>query len=191
MISLLFVLNLLFLNATESDPYTLSDIRLEDSSPAIDYIINNDIQRAIIAANTVLKKSSNPQKMQDTELEVLFSKVLLNIHFSYGDILVTRGLVGLAIGQMENCILFNNCRGWPFIERIILNKGESITINLINLATKAWLTPILNVCGIRIGADRLFSLFDDGFRYYNVFRNGYEIRDFITFCLGGRKFLYG
>ena len=164
--------------SSESDPYTYSHIKLNDSSTYINSHVQNSIDLVIKKVNQELSLIGHGN-ISDNEIEVLFMKTFQK-HMRYAPIdkIKDHGLEGIAIGDIEGCITSNDCPKWPFIERIILKRGESIYDKVdYNFVTTEYLAPIINFCGNRVGADKLTHFLEDGFRFYNLWANGRSMED--------------
>ena len=76
-------------------------------------------------------------------------------------------------GLFERCIGNNDCPGWPRFERIQMYPQESVyhAADWRFIPSRFHLASILQVCGVRIGADKITHFFDDGFHYFNALRS--------------------
>jgi hypothetical protein len=75
--------------------------------------------------------------------------------------------------MFERCIGTNNCTGWPQFEHIQMHPEESVyhAAKWRYIPSKFHLASIVDVCGVRMGADKLTHFFDDGFHYFNALRS--------------------
>jgi hypothetical protein len=75
------------------------------------------------------------------------------------------------VPEFEACIERNNCPGWPKFERIYLAADESIYGEAhYNKIAVVFLSSTINLCGSRVGTDKITHMIDDGFFYYNASR---------------------
>jgi hypothetical protein len=146
--------------ASESDPWTYAHIPLADSSALVSERLTISIQASIDAVNTATH--IDHQSASDTELEFAFFSQFRSMHVR-----------DLAWGMFERCIGTNSCAGWPSIERIQMHPEESVfyAANWRFIPARFHLASIVNVCGVRMGADKLTHFFDDGFHYFNGLRS--------------------
>ncbi len=158
--------------ASEVDPYTYGFVYLEDAAPALNQVLTSFIGDALAEVTAeLLRARQGGRRMSDTEIEFRFFRAFERLHMQ-----------DVAFGIMEKCISSNDCDGWPSIERIQLRPEESIFHEAKWKFTPAkfYVSSVVNVCGVRFGADKLTHFFDDGFRYYNASRSkrlNYSIED--------------
>lgn len=176
-----FICFALFSNATEVDPYTYRHIPLADESRTINWAIQSQIDKNIANVNKeIQQKLADGNPMNDRSIERLFSKYFvqekLPIYYNFFDWLFNPEK--FIISKIENCIYYNNCSGWPFIERIVLQGQESIYARAkYNTVTQIYLAATINLCGYRIGADKLTHFLGEGFSYHNLWMNNYTEED--------------
>ena len=146
-------------NASESDPWTYAHIPLADSATLISDRLENLIQTVIDKTNSSYLKGP---PLEDTELEFEFFTEFRSSHIR-----------DVAWGVFERCIGANNCPGWPRFERIQMYPEESVyhAGQWRYIPSRFHLASIVNVCGVRMGADKITHLFDDGFHYFNAIRS--------------------
>ena len=151
-------------NASESDPWTYAYIPLADSATLISDRLENLIQTVIDKTNTSYSKGPPPE---DIELEFKFFTEFRSSHIR-----------DVAWGVFERCIGTNSCPGWPQFERIQMYPEESVyhAAQWRYIPSRFHLASIVRVCGVRMGADKITHLFDDGFHYFNAIRS--ERKDF-------------
>lgn len=151
--------------ASESDPWTYAYIPLADSATLVSEQLRNALQTTVAAVNA--KHAANISDLDDTALEFEFFTEFRSLHIRD----VTWGL-------FEQCIGTNNCPGWPEFERIQMHPGESVyrAANWRYIPSRFHLASIIQVCEVRMGADKLTHFFDDGFHYFNALRS--KRRDF-------------
>ncbi|MGZ3771888.1 MAG: hypothetical protein ACXVCP_12640 [Bdellovibrio sp.] len=138
---------------SESDVWTYSEVKLADAAPQINAQLKYLISEGIRNVNGQIKDIKNAS---GSSLEYEFSK----FYDSKRDV--------PWLSHFEGCIAENNC---PFglIDRIVLKPGESVYAKSdYNEVTKSQLAPIIQLCGVRMGADKLTHMFEDGFRLYNI-----------------------
>ena len=147
------------IEASESDPWTYAYIPLADSATKVSDRLGNQIQTIIDKINSRYPTS---QTLEDTELEFIF---FTEFRSSY--------IRDVAWGVFERCIGTNSCRGWPQFERIQMYPGESVyhEARWRYIPSQFHLASIIEVCGVRMGADKITHLFDDGFHYFNALRS--------------------
>jgi len=75
--------------------------------------------------------------------------------------------------MFERCIATNDCPGWPSVERIQMYPEESVygAAGWRFIPSRFHLASIIEVCGVRMGADKLTHFFDDAFHYFNASRS--------------------
>ena len=146
-------------SASESDPWTYAYIPLADSATLISDRLENLIQTVIDKTNSSYAKGPQPE---DTELEFNFFTEFRSSHIR-----------DVAWGIFERCIGTNNCPGWPEFERIQMYPEESVyhAAKWRYIPSRFHLASIIKVCGVRMGADKITHLFDDGFHYFNAIRS--------------------
>lgn len=169
-------------NASESDPWTYSYIPLADSATLISNRLENMIQTVIDKTNSSYSKGPSPA---DTELEFRFFTEFRSSHIR-----------DVAWGVFERCIGTNNCPGWPRFERIQMYPEESVyhAGQWRYIPSRFHLASIIKVCGVRMGADKITHLFDDGFHYFNAIRskrNDFDLEDIKTLSLAFERTYMG
>lgn len=154
--------------ATEVDNYTYSHIQLEDIKDVINDYVNSNIRKIVEQTTDSIRYTlAHHHSVSSAAVESRF--------FSYWE--EAYGAKGVnpyfrAISNIEHCISVNNCEGWPKIERIIHLPQDSIYgRSNFSVVTEAVLAPVVNVCGVRIGGDKLTHFFYDGRMYYNQYMN--------------------
>ena len=146
--------------ASESDPWTYAHIPLEDSKVQVNAQLENAIQVVIDAINSV--PVAELESLDDTALEFAF---FANFR--------ARHIRDVTWGMFEKCIGTNNCKDWPRFERIQMYPEESVyhAARWRFIPSRFHLASIVQVCGVRMGADKLTHFFDDGFHYFNALRS--------------------
>lgn len=154
--------------ATETDSYTYSCIKLEDSSDKINLKLNQIIESVVSKINqNILKNSKSKFTLTEVFSLYYFKSMFVD---DYGQD---------AFSVFEMCIDTNKCKGWPYFERISVSPQESIysEANYSSL-TKKYLASNIEACGVRFSTDKLTHLLKDGFRYYYAKQNfGYSQED--------------
>jgi hypothetical protein len=104
----------------------------------------------------------SPSRLNDTAVEFSFFASFRSLHIR-----------DVAWGVFERCIGTNNCPNWPTFERIQMYPEEGVyhAVNWRFIPAKFHLASIVEVCGVRMGADKLTHFFDDGFHYFNATRS--------------------
>ena len=150
-------------SASEVDPYTYGHIPLEDAAGEINALLERILRDTIRSVNYQLNADVDraPLTYPDTYLEWLFFKKLADDY-----------ITDVAYGVLEKCISSNDCQGASRIERILIKPEESVYSEAKWRFTPAkhYLASVVNVCGVRMGTDKLTHLIDDGFHYYNATR---------------------
>ncbi|MCP4982615.1 MAG: hypothetical protein GY935_19230 [Gammaproteobacteria bacterium] len=148
------------INASESDPWTYAYIPLQDSAPLVSDRLSKSILSVIEAVNAA--NGLDHRSIGDTELEFDFFAEFRSSHIR-----------DLTWGTFERCIGTNTCEGWPPFERIQMYPEESVyrAANWRFIPSRFHLASVINVCGVRMGADKLTHFFDDGFHYFNALRS--------------------
>ncbi len=134
------------------------DIELKDSSFIINKQLLSMLELVREKVNRKIIKGGDGVKLSDTDREFLFVKTLY-------DTFLQESLIWT---PFEFCIDTNRCKGWDFVERIIANRSENIysQSGYSRIAGKHS-TSVINLCGVRMGADKLTHMFLDGYLYYN------------------------
>jgi len=146
-------------HSSEVDQSTYADIELADSSEIINIQLKKILDSIRVQVNTkiLLEKAKN-KILTDTDKEFLFFEL-------FHDTYMGKSLIW---SPFEDCIRFNLCPGWDFIERIIVNQDENIyTVSGYSKIAGKYSAGVINLCGIRMGADKLTHMFLDGLIYYN------------------------
>ena len=147
-------------SASESDPWTYAYIPLADSAALVSEQLGKSLLTVIDAVN------SGPivelQLLDDTELEFAFFAEFRSRHIR-----------DVTWGMFEKCFGTNDCAGWPQVERIQMYPEESVyhAARWRFIPSRFHLASIVQVCGVRMGADKLTHFFDDGFHYFNALRS--------------------
>ena len=146
--------------ASESDPWTYAHIPLADSAVPVSDRLTISIQSVIDTINAA--PHINHTGIGDTALEFAFFAEFRSSQIR-----------DITWGLFERCIGTNSCTGWPEFERIQMYPGESVyrAANWRYIPSRFHLASIVNVCGVRMGADKLTHFFDDGFHYFNALRS--------------------
>lgn len=147
-------------SASESDPWTYAHIPLTDSAKLVSMQLKNAIQAVIDTINAA--PLTELQSLDDTELEFSFFAEFRSQHIR-----------DLTWGMFEKCIGTNSCRDWPRFERIQMYPEESVyhAARWRFIPSRFHLASIIEVCGVRMGADKLTHFFDDAFHYFNALRS--------------------
>ena len=148
------------LSASESDPWTYAHIPLSDSSTLVSAQLQNSIQTVIDSINA--RPIGELYSIDDTALE-----------FAFFAEFKSRYIRDVTWGMFEKCIGTNNCTGWPQFERIQMYPEESVyhAAGWRFIPSRFHLASVVQVCGIRMGADKLTHFFDDAFHYFNALRS--------------------
>jgi hypothetical protein len=150
--------------AAETDNLTYRFLPLEDSAPKLNAMLNTTLQRIAEQTNARLEGApGGPSRVSDTEVELDFvEEYRRTVLGRFGDRLLP---------VLDACVEENDCPGWPRFQRLELQGNESIygesRYNPIAIAS---LSPSIELCGVRMGADKLTHLFSNGFFYYNAGR---------------------
>jgi len=168
--------------ASESDPWTYAYIPLADSSTLISNQLGNIIEVVIDKINSRYSNSLSPG---DTELE-----------FRFFNEFRSRYIRDVTWGIFERCIGTNNCQGWPEFERIQMYPEESVYHEgrWRYIPSRFHLASIIKVCGVRMGADKITHLFDDGFHYFNAIRSkrrNFDLEDIRTLSMAFERSYMG
>ncbi len=152
------------ISAAETDNWTYRFVSLEDSAPKLNGVVNATLQGLVEQANARLRsKRTDPALASDTEVELIFVQ-------TYRDV-VLRRFGDRVLPIFEACVERNDCPGWPKFERIALERAESIYGQVhYNHVAIGFLSPSIDLCGVRVGSDKLTHLFSNGFFYYNASR---------------------
>ncbi|MDH3635168.1 MAG: hypothetical protein OES20_10715 [Gammaproteobacteria bacterium] len=148
------------LSASESDLWTYAHIPLSDSSALVSVQLQKSLQTVINTINA--RPIEELHSLDDTALE-----------FAFFTEFKSRYIRDVAWGMFEKCIGTNNCSDWPQFERIQMYPEESIyyAARWRFIPSRFHLASVVQVCGIRMGADKLTHFFDDAFHYFNALRS--------------------
>ncbi len=157
--------------ASETDPYTYSSIKLKDSKSIVNAEIQKHLDKALIITNKKIEEILFKGKsVSAKEIEIILTQSLAIDHGWLSFLTEPNRAI---MSHIEKCIMYNNCKNWPFVERIVLTVNESIFGRAkYNHLTKSFLGTMINLCGYRLGADKISHFLDDGFAYYNSWMNG-------------------
>ncbi len=146
--------------ASESDPWTYAHIPLADSALLVSAQLEKSIQVVIDTINSA--PLAELQSFDDTAMEFAFFTRFRSHHIR-----------DVTWGKFEKCIGTNNCSDWPRFERIQMYPEESVyhAARWRFIPSRFHLASIIQVCGVRMGADKLTHFFDDGFHYFNALRS--------------------
>lgn len=152
--------------ASESDPWTYAYIPLADSSALVNERLAFMLQVVIDDINSA--PADWLHSASDTRLEFEFFARFGQHHIR-----------DISWGLFERCIGSNACSGWPRFERIQMYPRESVyhAANWRFIPSRFHLASIVQVCGVRMGADKITHFFDDGFHYFNALRSQRENLD--------------
>lgn len=162
-----------FAVGSELDPYTFRDIELKDSSAEINFELNRKLNMTVDLTNSWM----DSHRPQSEEVVARVFKIWQSPKMGYLYRLQFKKFVkAFFIGHLESCITTNNCQGWNKFERILLYPGESVFDDSdYNLVTKTFLAPVINLCGHRVGADKLTHFQTDGLQYFKGWMQGIEL----------------
>lgn len=137
------------LQATETDAFTYAEEELRDVAP----LVQNHF-KTIIERLGSQREQSDPSQPDVLMFSRLYKKnELKNNYFS----------------SFESCVLYENCVGWIGLQRLFLDPRQSVYGRSdYDFFTTQYLSPTINVCGIKIGADKLTHMFNDGFRMFEI-----------------------
>jgi len=149
--------------ATETDSWTYRHIQLEDSASKINSIFDRQLEEIVRQVNLQnqqqLQKTGQP--LTDSEIERQMSALYFKKNF--------KGKIADDVfGMFELCIDSNNCAAWPKFERIQLKPEESVYAQAnYSEVTKHFVASQIQLCGVRMGTDKLTHMLKDGFRFYD------------------------
>lgn len=146
--------------ASESDPWTYAYVPLADSAKPINRRLAVALQEVIDAVNATAP--GERLERDDRALEFAFFAEFRRRHIR-----------DVTWGMFELCIGTNACEGWPEFERIQMYPEESVyhAAGWRFIPSQFHLASVIEVCGVRMGADKLTHFFDDGFHYFNALRS--------------------
>lgn len=146
--------------SSESDPWTYAYIPLADSAP----LVNDRLSIALESVIAEINAGGAGERLESDDRSV---------EFAYFGEFRRRHIRDLAWGSFERCIGTNTCDGWPVFERIQMYPEESVyhAAGWRFIPSRFHLASIVEVCGVRMGADKLTHFFDDGFHYFNALRS--------------------
>ena len=150
--------------ASETDNLTYRFLRLEDSAAKLNGVLNATLEAIAKKANERLaEKEADANRVSDTEVEMIFDRTYTQV--------VLRKFGDRLLPILETCVERNDCPEWPRFERIALERDESTYGQArYNRVAIAFLAPSFQLCGVRMGTDKLTHLFSHGFFYYNASR---------------------
>ena len=146
--------------ASESDPWTYAYVPLADSASLVNQRLAIFVEEVIDAVNA--DAPGKPLEQDDRAMEFAFFAEFRERHIR-----------DVAWGKFELCIGTNDCTGWPNFERIQMYPQESVyhAADWRFIPSSFHLASVIEVCGVRMGADKLTHFFDDGFHYFNALRS--------------------
>lgn len=157
--------------ASEVDPYTYDFVPLEDAAPAVNERLNHFLIATLTEVNRrLIAGTGDPRQLSDLELEFRFFRRFRDRHID-----------DVAYGLFEKCVASNRCEGWPHFQRIQMRPQESIfgAADWRYIPSRFYIASLVEVCGVRMGTDKLTHFFDDAFRYFNALRSrrlGYDMQ---------------
>ena len=148
----------------ETDNLTDRFVPLRESVGKLGPIVDSTLDTVMERANERIERgNADPRDASDTEVELAFMQ-------AYRDV-VLRKFGDRLLPVFGACIESNDCPGWPRFDRLVLEGTESIygesRYNRIAISS---LAPTIQLCGVRMGTDKLTHLFSNGFFYYNASR---------------------
>ena len=148
----------------ETDNLTYRFLPLEDSAPKVNAVVNDKLETVVERANDELRREGrDPSAASDIEAELAFFRAYRR--------LALRRFSDRLLPIFEACIESDDCPGWPRFERIVLEGTESIYAEArYNRIAESSLAPTFELCGVRMGTDKMTHLFSNGFFYYNASR---------------------
>jgi hypothetical protein len=164
LIALLLVTGVPFARASETDNLTYRFLPLEDSAPKLNGLLDAFLERIAEETNAkLLATHHDARRATDTEVELTFVTTYRARSLRrFGDRLLT---------MFEGCIERNDCPGWPSFERIAVLRRESIYGEArYNTVAVSFIASTIDLCGVRLGTDKLTHLLSNGFLYYNASR---------------------
>lgn len=167
--------------AHELDPFTYRNMQIADISGFINEDFNRHID--VVLATAMREPAMADANTTDSVAEYHISRAYL------------KSLGYIYDNKWERCITYNNCDNWPKIERIVVNPGESVYAAAhYNYFTENYLVPSVQVCGVKMGADKLAHMFILGFRLYNLYmekNSGYDANALRQVCDDEEHFFQG
>src|SRR5207247_4585845 len=123
----------------ETDNLTYRFLRLEESAPKLNTIVNAYLDVILQKTNERLSASGDAARASDTEVELTFVKTYVDqVVKQFGDRLLP---------IFGTCIEKNDCPDWPRFERIPLEGKESIYGQAgYNRVAIAFLSPSFQLC---------------------------------------------
>ncbi|HKC26109.1 MAG TPA: hypothetical protein VKF32_15290, partial [Thermoanaerobaculia bacterium] len=164
LIALILVGSVPSARASETDNLTYRFLPLEDSAPKLNALFDAFLVKVLAETNEKLAaRFGDPRRATDTEVELAFIKTYRARSLRrFGDRLLT---------MFEVCIERNDCPDWSRFERIALLRKESVYGEArYNTVAVAFVASTIELCGVRLGTDKLTHLFSNGFLYYNASR---------------------
>jgi hypothetical protein len=146
--------------ASESDPWTYAYIPLADSAPLVSEQLAVALESVLDAVNA--SAAGERLEVDDRAVEFVFFAEFRR-----------RNIRDVTWGLFERCIGTNSCAGWPRFERIQMYPEESVyhAAGWRFIPSRFHLAAIVEICGVRMGADKLTHFLDDGFHYFNALRS--------------------
>src|SRR5262249_10632810 len=149
---------------SETDNLTYRYVPLEDSAPKLNRAVNELLDEVLRKTNEKIA-AHGADRASDAEAELRFAQ-------TYSET-VLKKLGDRLLPVIGTCIEKNDCPGWPQFERIPLKYDDIIYDEArYNKVATAFLSPTFQLCGVRLGTDKLTHLFAHGFFYYNAVRAG-------------------
>lgn len=174
-LSILFLINALLVNdgfAAEIDSVTPRNIKLENSLAVINEIINQRLQQGIEKANAYREYIEEIdlyiEQDNDCDEDVLYSELRKAIYQSYT---ASWGLKGYELDLQLRELLARKSYSLSLNDSIYrdIDYLEGLSLNLKELS------DVVNIDGNLIGLDKAGHFFAEGWRYFELTNDGYDI----------------
>lgn len=174
-LSILFLINALLVNdgfAAEIDSVTPRNIKLENSLAVINEIINQRLQQGIEKANAYREYIEEIdlyiEQDNDCDEDVLYSELRKAIYQSYT---ASWGLKGYELDLQLRELLARKSYSLSLNDSIYrdIDYLEGLSLNLKELS------DVVNIDGYLIGLDKVGHFFAEGWRYFELTNDGYDI----------------
>jgi hypothetical protein len=174
-LSILFLINVFLVNdgfAAEIDSVTPRNIKLENSLAVINEIINQRLQQGIEKANAYREYIEEIdlyiEQDNDCDEDVLYSELRKAIYQSYT---ASWGLKGYELDLQLRELLARKSYSLSLNDSIYrdIDYLEGFSLNLKELS------DVVNIDGYLIGLDKVGHFFAEGWRYFELTNDGYDI----------------
>tara|TARA_B100000749_G_scaffold280707_1_gene278112 strand:- start:28798 stop:30048 length:1251 start_codon:yes stop_codon:yes gene_type:complete len=153
--------------AGEVDHHSTQQIPLEESASWVNEFIRDQIEKSVGLSNYDLSRTDRAYAPHE----------ILRIFHRHFENLIAGKYQG-AIGSIESCLMDLKCS--EGVDVIRLPGKRSIYHNLPSFKySESELSPIIKVCGVRLGADKITHFLNDGIKHYKAYLKNQRSEDYV------------